>query len=57
MRSPDSWLARLRIVVGLWFFKASVAKLHWTFFVGLLPVPTVSERWMDFRHSLLSKIL
>lgn len=48
MRRPEAALAGLRIVVGLWFAKAIAAKLSWTLWGGVVPVPRVSERWVDF---------
>lgn len=48
MKRPDAALAALRIVVGLWFAKAIGAKLSWSLWAGVLPVPHVSERWISF---------
>ncbi len=54
-RSPDRWLAVLRIVVGLWFLKGVVTKLSVTLALGFLPVPTVSERWLHTMPILIAK--
>ncbi|MFZ5624088.1 MAG: TQO small subunit DoxD [Gemmatimonadota bacterium] len=48
MKRPDAALAALRIVVGLWFAKALAAKLSWSLWAGVLPVPHVSDRWINF---------
>lgn len=48
MRRPDAGLAALRIVVGVWFAKSLAAKLTWTLWAGMLPVPRVSDRWVNF---------
>lgn len=48
MKRPERALAGLRILVGLWFAKALVAKLSWTLWAGVVPVPHVSVRWIDF---------
>ena len=47
MRSPDRWLAFLRIVVGLWFLKGVVTKLGIVILGGVIPVPGASARWME----------
>jgi uncharacterized membrane protein YphA (DoxX/SURF4 family) len=54
-RSPASWLAVLRIVVGLWFLKGVVTKLSITLAWGFLPVPTASERWLHTMPILVAK--
>ena len=54
-RSPDRWLAVLRIVVGVWFLKGVVTKLSITFAWGFLPVPTASERWLHTMPILIAK--
>ena len=46
-RRPDRALAFLRIVTGLWFLKSLITKFTWTS-VGVLIVPHVSQRWIDF---------
>lgn len=55
MRSPERWLAILRIAVGLWFAKAVVTKLSVTLAWGFLPVPTASDRWLHAMPSLVAK--
>jgi thiosulfate dehydrogenase [quinone] large subunit len=54
-RSPDRWLAVLRIVVGVWFLKGVVTKLSVTLAWGFLPVPTASERWLHTMPILIAK--
>ena len=48
MRRPDAGIAVLRILIGLWFAKAITAKLSWGLWAGVLPVPRVSDRWINF---------
>ena len=48
MRRPDLGVAALRIVVGLWFAKSITSKLSWSLWAGVLPLPHVSQRWIDF---------
>jgi uncharacterized membrane protein YphA (DoxX/SURF4 family) len=54
-RSPDRWLAVLRIVVGVWFLKGVLTKLSVTLAWGFLPVPTASERWLHTMPILIAK--
>ena len=55
MRSPERWLAILRIVVGMWFAKSIFTKLSITWLAGFLPVPVVSERWIHTMPILVAK--
>ena len=55
MRSPDRWLAGLRIAVGVWFAKAIFTKLSVTLAWGFLPVPTASDRWQHLMPILVTK--
>ena len=55
MRSPDRWLAGLRIAVGVWFAKAIFTKLSVTLAWGFLPVPTASDRWQHMMPVLVTK--
>src|SRR5256884_2112820 len=55
MRSPDRWLAGLRIAVGVWFAKAIFTKLSVTLAWGFLPVPTASDRWLHVMPILVTK--
>src|SRR2546430_16593282 len=55
MRSPDRWLAGLRIAVGVWFAKAIFTKLSVTLAWGFLPVPTASDRWLHVMPILVAK--
>jgi thiosulfate dehydrogenase (quinone) large subunit len=55
MRSPERWLAVLRIAVGAWFAKAIFTKLGIALLGGFLPVPVVSARWMHTMPILLAK--
>jgi len=55
MRSPERWLAVLRIAVGLWFAKSIFTKLSVTLAWGFLPVPTASDRWLHVMPILVTK--
>ncbi len=55
MRSPERWLAVLRIAVGVWFAKAIFTKLSITLAFGFLPVPTASDRWQHLMPVLVTK--
>jgi len=55
MRSPERWLAVLRIAVGLWFAKALFTKLSVSLLWGFLPVPTASDRWIHVMPILVGK--
>jgi thiosulfate dehydrogenase [quinone] large subunit len=55
MRSPERWLAVLRIAVGVWFLKALWTKLAITLAWGVLPVPTASDRWIQAMPTLLAR--
>ena len=55
MRSPDRWLAGLRIAVGLWFAKSIFTKLSVALAWGFLPVPTASDRWLHVMPILVTK--
>lgn len=48
LRSPDRWLAVLRIVVGLWFLKSAATKLTGFLALGFVPLPSASQRWVSF---------
>jgi uncharacterized membrane protein YphA (DoxX/SURF4 family) len=48
MLAPEAWLALLRVVVGSWFLKAVWTKLALGFAWGVLPYPTVSQRFIGF---------
>src|SRR5438067_12905411 len=55
MRSPERWLAVLRIAVGVWFAKALFTKLSVTLLWGFLPVLSASDRWMQVMPLLVGK--
>src|SRR5882762_5177374 len=55
MRSPERWLAVLRIAVGLWFAKSIFTKLSVTLAWGFLPVLTASDRWLHVMPILVTK--
>ena len=48
IRHPEAGIAALRILVGVWFAKGLAAKLSWSLWGGVLPLPQVSERWINF---------
>lgn len=47
-RHPDRWLVVLRVVVGFWFLKSAVTKLGGFLFLGFIPLPSASDRWVNF---------
>jgi len=55
MRRSDRWLALIRIGIGLWFLKAVKTKLSWFLLAGVLPLPTPSERWINFLPKRLAE--
>ena len=55
MKDPGRWLALIRIVVGLWFLKAVMTKWSWVLVAGILPLPTVSQRWVNFLPKRLAE--
>ncbi|HEY9506329.1 MAG TPA: TQO small subunit DoxD [Gemmatimonadales bacterium] len=55
MSTPDRWIAFLRIVVGLYFVKSLVTKMSIVFLGGVLPVPAVSERWINVMPNIVAK--
>jgi uncharacterized membrane protein YphA (DoxX/SURF4 family) len=55
MSHPAEWLAVLRIVVGLYFVKSLVTKMTLLMLGGLLPVPTVSARWLEVMPKIVTK--
>lgn len=55
MKGADRGLAAIRIVVGFWFLKSIVSKFSWTLWAGVLPLPSVSERWIGFLPERLAE--
>ena len=55
MRSPERWIAVLRLVVGAWFAKGVVTKLGIVLAWGIVPVPAASARWVGTMPKLLAK--
>jgi uncharacterized membrane protein YphA (DoxX/SURF4 family) len=55
MSHPDRWMAFLRIVVGLYFVKSLVTKMTVVLVGGFLPVPMVSERWINVMPNIVAK--
>ena len=55
MRYPARWLAVLRMVVGVWFFKSILTKLTVGLAWGVLPIPIASRRWITTMPKLLAK--
>ena len=55
MKSPERWLAILRIAVGLWFLKGVVTKLSVVLLGGFVPVPAASQRWVETMPRLLTR--
>ena len=55
MSHPAQWLAFLRIVVGLYFVKSLVTKMSLSMLGGVLPIPVVSERWIDVMPKIVTR--
>jgi uncharacterized membrane protein YphA (DoxX/SURF4 family) len=55
MSQPDRWIAFLRIVVGLYFVKSLVTKMSIVLLGGIVPVPAVSERWINVMPNIVAK--
>jgi thiosulfate dehydrogenase (quinone) large subunit len=55
MTHPAEWLAVLRIVVGLYFVKSLVTKMTVVMLGGVLPVPTVSARWLEVMPKIVTR--
>ena len=53
--TPGRWLALLRIVVGLYFVKSLVTKMTIILLGGVVPVPAVSERWINVMPTIVAK--
>jgi uncharacterized membrane protein YphA (DoxX/SURF4 family) len=51
----DRWIAFLRIVVGLYFVKSLVTKMSIVLLGGVVPVPAVSERWLNVMPNIVAK--
>ena len=55
MNRPGQWLAILRIVVGLYFVKSVVTKMSFVLLGGVLPIPAVSERWLNVMPKIVAR--
>jgi uncharacterized membrane protein YphA (DoxX/SURF4 family) len=55
MSHPAEWLAVLRIVVGLYFVKSLITKMSVTMLGGVLPIPAVSDRWLEVMPKIVTK--
>jgi uncharacterized membrane protein YphA (DoxX/SURF4 family) len=55
MSRPAQWLAVLRIVVGLYFVKSLVTKMSIVTLGGVLPIPAVSERWLEVMPKIVTR--
>lgn len=55
MDHPAQWLAVLRIVVGLYFVKSLITKMSLAMLGGVLPIPVVSDRWIDVMPKIVGK--
>jgi thiosulfate dehydrogenase [quinone] large subunit len=55
MSHPAEWLALLRIVVGLYFVKSLVTKMSFGLLAGVLPIPAVSERWLNVMPKIVAR--
>jgi thiosulfate dehydrogenase (quinone) large subunit len=45
----DTWLAVIRIALGLWFVKSAFTKLGLWWAFGVLPLPGANERFLAFQ--------
>ena len=55
MSHPAEWLAVLRIVVGLYFVKSLVTKMSVVMIGGVLPIPAVSDRWLEVMPKIVTR--
>jgi thiosulfate dehydrogenase [quinone] large subunit len=55
MTRPAQWLAVLRIVVGLYFVKSLLTKMSFVLLGGVIPVPVVSERWLNVMPKIVAR--
>ena len=55
MSDPAEWLAVLRLVVGLYFVKSLVTKMSIGMLGGVLPIPVVSERWLEVMPKIVTR--
>ena len=55
MSHADRWIAFLRIVIGLYFVKSLVTKMSIVLLGGVVPVPAVSERWINVMPNIVAK--
>jgi hypothetical protein len=55
MSHADRWIAFLRIVVGLYFVKSLMTKMSIVLLGGVVPVPAVSERWINVMPNIVAK--
>src|ERR687891_23764 len=55
MSHPAEWLAVLRIVVGLYFVKSLVTKMSFGLVANVLPIPIVSERWLNVMPKIVAR--
>ena len=55
MSRPAEWLAVLRIVVGLYFVKSLITKMSVVMVGGVVPVPMVSERWLEVMPKIVTR--
>ena len=55
MHHAAEWLATLRIVLGLYFVKSLVTKMSVVMIGGVLPLPVVSQRWLDVMPKIVTK--
>ena len=55
MERPAQWLAVLRIAVGLYFVKSLITKMSIVLLGGVIPVPTVSARWIEVMPKIVAK--
>jgi len=55
MSRPSEWLAVVRILVGLYFVKSLVTKMSVVLAGGVVPLPVVSDRWINVMPKIVEK--
>ena len=55
MSHPAQWLAVLRMVVGLYFVKSLLTKMSIVMLGGVLPIPAVSDRWLEVMPKIVTR--
>src|SRR5262249_20354762 len=56
MIAAPSWIALLRVVVGVWFLKAVWTKVTIAHALGAIPYPAVSPRFLGFHPKRVAEV-